>query len=510
MAYNCPAMPKPYDFGSVELDIAPQERRSAIAVDPESSFRMLVMGDFSGRANRGVVEKVAGRRPVAVDRDNIDGLLSRMRAALELPLAGGGNLRLEFRELEDFHPDRIFTQSEIFRALKETRDDLENPRTYQAAAAKLRPVEPPPRPPRPDDAVADMLSGSLLDQVLEQADTGKSTAPVRTADPLASYVRAIVAPHVVPRPDARQPELLAQVDKAIGGAMGAILHHPDFQALEAAWRGLDFMARGIETDTQLKLYILDVSLAELAADFGSADDLTATGIYKLLVGQTVETPGAAPWTVLAGNYTFDDGLVNAEMLCRIALIASKAGAPFLAAADPKILGCKSFGETPDPDEWARTNEEAWNFVRAFPEARYLGLAAPRFLLRLPYGNETCPAETFPFEEMPAPLHESYLWGNPIFVCMMLIGQAFSEYGWAMRPGMAAEIGGLPVHVYKDADGDPQMKACAEALLTQRAAERMLEKGLIPIVSFKSQDRIRVAGFQSAAKPHKPLAGRWGG
>jgi predicted component of type VI protein secretion system len=112
--------------------------------------------------------------------------------------------------------------------------------------------------------------------------------------------------------------------------------------------------------------------------------------------------------------------------------------------------------------------------------------------------------------MPEPRHGDYLWGNSIFACMMLIGQAFSEYGWAMRPGMVAEIGGLPVHVYKDSDGDPQMKACAEALLTQRAAERMLEKGLIPVVSFKSQDKIRVAGFQSVAKPHRPLAGRWDG
>jgi type VI secretion system protein ImpC len=501
-------MPKPYDFGSIELDIAPQERKSAVAVDPESSFRMLVMGDFSGRANRGVVEKVAGRRPVAVDRENIDGLLRRMKAALELPLAGGGTLRLEFNELEDFHPDRIFTQSEIFRALKETRDKLEDPATFRAMADRLRPLERAPAP-RPADAVSEVLSGSLLDQVVEQAEAGGGP-PARSADPLASYVRAIVGPHLVPKPDARQPELVAQVDQAISAAMRAILHHPDFQALEAAWRGLDFLARGVETDNQLKLYILDVSLAELAADFGSADDLAATGTYKLLVGETVQTPGAATWTVLGGNYTFDDGLVNVEMLCRIALIASQAGAPFLAAADPKILGCKSFGETPDPDDWERTNEETWNFVRSFPEAPYLGLAAPRFLLRLPYGKQTIPAETFPFEEMPAPRHGDYLWGNPIFACMMLIGQAFSEYGWGMRPGMAAEIGGLPVHVFKDADGDLQMKPCAEALLTQNAAERMLEKGLIPVVSFKSQDKIRVAGFQSVAKPPRRLAGRWGG
>lgn len=499
-------MPKPYDFGSIELDIAPQERKSAVAVDPESSFRMLLMGDFTGRGNRGVTEKVAGRRAVAVDRDNIDGLLARMAPTLDLPLAGGGNLHLAFRELEDFHPDRIFASSEVFRALKGLREKLEDPATFRATADRLRAPAPPA--PKPAEAVGEVLSGSLLDQVLEQAGSVPSSAPARAADPMAAYVQSIVGPHIIPKPDARQPEMLAQVDKAVGDAMGAILHHPDFQALEAAWRGLDLLARGIETDEQLKLYILDVSLAELAADFGSADDLSSTGIYKLLVDQTVRTPGAPTWAVLGGNYQFDGGLVNVELMCRIALIASKAGAPFLAAADSSILGCRSLAETPDPSEWKPASEETWNFVRGFPEAAYLGLASPRILLRLPYGKQTSPLESLPFEEMPQPNHARYLWGNPIFACMMLIGQAFSEHGWAMRPGMVAEIGGLPVHVYKDADGDPQMKGAGEALLTQNAAERMLEKGLIPVVSFKGQDRIRVAGFQSVAQPHRPLAGRW--
>ncbi|MBI4874168.1 MAG: type VI secretion system contractile sheath large subunit [Acidobacteria bacterium] len=494
-------MPKPYDFGSVELDVTPRERKSALALDPETPFRMLVMGDFTGRANRGIVEKVAGRRPVLVDRDNLDGLLGRMGASLELPLTGGGSLALKFRELEDFHPERIYAGTEVFAALKKMREKLEDPATFRATAAQLR-------APRQEQAVSDVLSGSLLDQVVEQAEAGGAAAPLRRADPLASYVRALVEPHLVPKPDARQSEMVAQVEQATAAALRAILHHPDFQALEAAWRGLDFLARGVETDELLKLYILDVSLAELAADFGSADDLASTGIYKLLVEQTVLTPGAMPWAVLAGDYTFDDGLVSVELLCRIALIASKAGAPFLAAAGSKVAGCKSFGETPDPDDWTRARSEAWSFVREFPEARYLGLALPRILLRLPYGKSTSPVEAFPFEELPERRHEAYLWGNPVFACLTLIGQAFSEFGWDMRPGMRAEIGGMPVHIYKDAGGDPQMQACAEALLTERATERLLELGLIPVVSFKAQDRIRVAGFHSLATPPQPLAGRW--
>ena len=60
-----------------------------------------------------------------------------------------------------------------------------------------------------------------------------------------------------------------------------------------------------------------MSKAELAADLGSKEDMRSTGIYKLLAEQTVETFGGKPWTVLAGNYIFDNSHEDAELLGRI-------------------------------------------------------------------------------------------------------------------------------------------------------------------------------------------------
>ena len=133
--------------------------------------------------------------------------------------------------------------------------------------------------------------------------------------------------------------------------MRTVLHHPAFQGLEAAWRGLSFVVDRLETDSQLQLYLLDLPKSELSADLLHGDDLQSTELYRLLVHEAVRTPGAHPWAVVGGVYTFDRTTEDVAMLERIASVCKEAGAPFLAAASPGIVGCPSFGTTPDPDDW---------------------------------------------------------------------------------------------------------------------------------------------------------------
>ena len=119
-----------------------------------------------------------------------------------------------------------------------------------------------------------------------------------------------------------------------------------------------------------------------------------------------------------------------------------------------------------------------------------------------------PVESFAFEEMPGtPDHQNYLWANPAFACAYLLGQAFSSDGWNLRPGVHEEIRGLPLHVYQ-AGGEKRLKPCAELLMTESDAEWILEQGLMPLVSLKNEDAVRLLRFQSIAEPLAPLSGRW--
>jgi type VI secretion system protein ImpC len=511
-------MPKAFDFGGVNLSAG--DDGSSAHPEPETPFCIAILGDFSGRANRGIADTktISKRRAWLIDRDNFDEVLSRSGAEIQLPMDESGALHLRFSELDDFHPDRIFERLEIFGKLRDLRRRVQDPSSFEKVAEELglrsrdagsqtaKPV------PVPVPGAVQLASGSLLDEMIAQTEArGVTNLPRRSTDEVHEFAQRVVAQHLVSTPDPRQPEIVAVIDRAIGSLMRAILHNPDFQALEAAWRATFLLVRQLETGSQLKLFLIDISKQELAADLSSATDLRQTGLYRLLVEQSVETPGAEPWSVIVGNYSFGSASDDVQLLARIAKIASRSRAPFLAAANPRLLGCNSLAATPHPREWKTSEPElarAWAELRHLPEAASVGLALPRFLLRLPYGKKTSPIDSFDFEEFTEALaHEEYLWGNPGFALALLLARSFSEAGWDMRPGSSMEIDQLPLHISLRA-GESQAKPCAEVLLTEDAVGRLLDEGLMPLVSFKDRDRVRLARFQSIADPPRGLAGRW--
>jgi type VI secretion system protein ImpC len=499
-------MPTPFPFASVKLDVTAGTDRSPAKPISEAPFRILLLGDFSGRANRGALASPS-RKPVVIDRDNFDQVLANVGAELHFGEGRHGpRIAVRFQELEDFHPDQIYEKIELFQTFRETRHKLGNPSTFAEAAALVKgwagmpatsPLAMLPQPERsaaPPNLAA-LAGGSLLEGVLDVTESQLPPAR-RRPDELQAFIEQAVAPHVVPRQDPQLSELVAQVDAATGKLMRAILHHKDFQALEAAWRGVFFLVRGLETGTHLKLYLLDISKAELAADLSSSANLQDSGMYHLLVEEGVDGLGAQAWAVAVGNFSFSRTEADIETLGQLAELMRVAGAPFLAEADPA-------GDA-DSSETARH----WNSLRHSPAASWLGLALPRFLLRLPYGRKTEPVESFAFEEMPGtPDHQKYLWGNPAFTCAYLLGQAFSNDGWNLRPGVYKEIRGLPLYVY-EVGGEKLLKPCAELLMTESDAEWILEQGLMPLVSLKNEDAVRLLRFQSIAEPLAPLSGRW--
>ena len=494
-------MARPPSFASVEIETGERSQRVELR-EPDSPFHIAVLGDFSGRENRGVLDaKLQGRKAVLIDRDNFEDVIARFAPELHLPLGGadGPRIPVRFTGLDAFHPDRIFERLKIFQALRETREKLNDRGTFEAAAAEVRSwsgtASPPaaPQGPRPD--IAGLSGRELLEQALSATESRTGAArPARALDDFQAMLREIVAPYVEPKPDPQKADLVAQVDAAISGQMRALLHHADFQALEASWRGLFFLIRRLSTDENLKIYMVDIAKPELAAD------MVAT--YELLIEGAPQA-----WSVLAANYTFDAGSDDLQLLGRMAAVARHAGAPFLAAASPRVLGCESLGETPEPRSWQKS-ADGWDALRRLPQASWLGLALPRFLLRLPYGKQTESTELFAFEEFhESPRHEEYLWGNPALACAYLLGEAFLESGGEMRPGEICEISGLPLHIYK-AHGESHLAPCGEALLGDHAAEAILDRGLMPFISMKGSDAIRLVRFQSLATPTADLSGRW--
>ena len=485
------------DWAQVGIDVTAGEQTEAREVGPGSPFRILVVGDFSGRANRGIRTPVT--RAVEVDRDNYEQVMASLGTAIELPVIG----RIEFRQHDDFHPDRLYDRLRAFHVLREQRERLTDPEQYRSAADEMQRIAEPARTVRDDDTVRAVTS-SLLDAAIDRAESATTgAAPSRHADPFSAMLRDLVAPYAVPKPDAKQVEMVAQIDNATQEVMRALLHHPAFQAIEAAWRGLDQLVKAVDTGEQLKIYLVDLSKRELAEDLNAAADLRQTKLYSLMKGKGYAIAGL--------NYSFGLNMDDLGVLGRIALLAPRLQCSVLAHGESALVGCESWVKTSDPDDWkAPRNDEwqMWQEIRRFPESTCIGLASPRYLLRMPYGKEFETTERVLFEEMEArPKHESYLWGSPVFACLQLMGAGFAADGWDFHPDSRRQLDRLPMHTRVE-EGETVIQPVCEAILTDQAADRMLDNGLMPLLSEKNGDGALLKRWQSIHEPVAALAGRW--
>ncbi|QYZ67401.1 MAG: hypothetical protein OI74_13405 [Gammaproteobacteria bacterium (ex Lamellibrachia satsuma)] len=498
-----------FEFGLRGGGAAPQRKSTSV-------MRILLMGNFSGHPeDAGPLIERAIRQ---VDVDNFEQLIGRYAPSVSLQLGEGENARIDltFSELEEFHPDALFQRLGLFKALRQLRGRLQDANTFSAAAAELRQEAAAVDViSTSEETVGDSATPEQQGDVFERLLGRESSSPItRESAPNAGieqFIQHIVAAHIVPGADPQQAAYISSVDDAIGEQMRSLLHAPKFQALEATWLALQRLVTGVETDETLKLYTFDITKSELAADISTlSDNPSGSSLYRLLVEQGVGSTGGEPWSVLAGDFAFGAGEQDVAALHALGLLGSQAGGPFLAAASPQLLGCDVI--TKPVEKWAGLDGDAaqrWQALRQTSAARWLGLALPQPLMRLPYGKGGEEIDSFSFEEIPLQPgdHEDYLWGSPAFACAQLLAEAFVARGWAMEPGDRLDIEGLPVFTF-EVDGERQMLPCAEAWISERAGEVLLKQGVMPLLSHRTRNMVRVLRFQSLALPPVNLAGLW--
>ncbi len=263
------------EFASVTLDVEAGARPVIAEPEEDTPFRILILGDFSGRPDE---QRSAARwKPVLVDRDNFDQVMASMNVELHLGPAGETGPTLRFNELDDFRPESLYARLGIFSELRRMRGRLEDGSSRTEAIEEVRrwaglAAAPPARPEAPRPAASSepvnlsSLTGSLLDDVLEASQAATPAERPASSDPLQRFIQQSLAQHLTPKQNPMVPELIARLDDATGELMRSILHSRRFQSLESAWRALFLLIRRLETGTQLKVYILDITRRQLAAE----------------------------------------------------------------------------------------------------------------------------------------------------------------------------------------------------------------------------------------------------
>jgi type VI secretion system protein ImpC len=352
---------------------------------------------------------------------------------------------------------------------------------------------------------------SLLDQIVAEGrfSTDKQSQQ-RGRDMIKEFVAQALQGHMTISRDAEASiqARIAQIDRLISLQLNEVLHNPAFQKLEGTWRGLKYLMDQSETNSMLKIKVLNVSKKELLRDMQRASEFDQSALFKKVYEEEFGVFGGSPFAALIGDYEFGRGPEDIELLERVAQVASSAHAPFLTAASPGLLNLESFTELGNPRDIGKifdTTEYAkWKSFRQSEDSRYVGLAMPHILMRLPYGKEGRSVDAFDYQEdVDGTDHSKYLWGNAAYALAARITNAFARYGWAVAiRGVEGGglVEGLPAHTFRTDEGDVALKCPTEVIVTDRREKELADQGLIPLVHCKHTDYAAFFSVQSANKP----------
>lgn len=398
--------------------------------DDETPRGTLVLADLGGDRT----QPLAARQAVRIDIDRFDASFTRIAPRLALD----GAPALAFASIDDFRPE----------ALRERVEHL------------VHAAPPAPAASPPGSAASD------IERLLGRAPTAAAARPT----PLQDWLHAVVQPHLKPAaPAAATPQATP--------ALSALLHHPRFQALEAAWRGVDALTRAVDFDATRPLWLLDASADEWAGELDAHQaDLSGCALHRLL-----HAPGMPAWELIVVDQAFGDA--NLPRLAALGAIAARAGAVLLADAAPQHLD---------------TEGPAWKALREAPMAPHIGLLLPRVLLRLPYGPRTDPVSGFDFDELPAgQAPQGLLWGSAALAAARLAAQGGGD-GEGDGDNWPLQLDDLPAFVLDDAEGGRQLQPVTEWVLGDEAVRAALDRGLMPWQAHRTRALARLPRWQSIA------------
>ena len=303
---------------------------------------------------------------------------------------------------------------------------------------------------------------------------------------------------------------IAEIDALITEQLNEVMHQPDFQKLEASWRGLHFLVMGTETGTQLKLRVLNTSSKDLLADLEKAVEFDQSALFKMIYEEEYGTFGGHPYSCLMADFEFGRHPQQFALMEKLAEVAAAAHAPMIASASPRMFDMDSFIDLGTPRDLSKIFESAemvkWRSFRDSDDSRYMVLTLPHTLMRLPYGPNTVPVEGIDFaEDVDGRDHSKYLRGSAAWAMAQRITNAFSMYGWtAAIRGVegGGVVKGLPTHTFKTDEGDIALKCPTEIAITDRREKELSDLGFIALCHCKGTDYAAFFGGQTVQKPKK--------
>ncbi|MBL8512252.1 MAG: type VI secretion system contractile sheath large subunit [Betaproteobacteria bacterium] len=520
----------------------------------ELPFIVGIFADLSAdRKDAATFPAYKERRMVDIDRDCFNDVMKASEPTVSLgkvlnPADGkafGG--AITFSALDDFLPINVIKAVPVLnarytarsrirsvQATAECNDTLarmfdklisDDGKNDQAALIKaFDPTKPDDwgkvdvKPAKPTDDQAD-FAAKMLGQLV-----GVDATDAAVLEGGRNLIGAFVAEIVTDLGNAKPEELnkgvallidirVSKIDSELSTQLSVIMHAPNFQQIEATWRGLFYLVSKTETGRLLKLRVFNAQKVELLKDMQKAVEFDQSLLFKMIYEAEYGTYGGTPYSLLLGGYEFGRSFEDTEFLKKITEVAGAAHAPFITAASADLFGFDYYDKLAKPRDLAKIFEsislQSWNEFRQMEDSRYVTLVMPHALLRLPYGEKTMPAEGLNFnEDVGGSDNTKFLWGNATYMLAQRITSAFAMYSWtAAIRGVEGGglVEGLPLYRYADADGMPQLFCPTEVEITDRREKELNDLGFISLCHCKGTSNAAFFGGQTTNLPKKYIS-----
>ena len=500
----------------------------------ELPFVVGVLADLSGKPEESL-PPLKERKFVEIDRDNFNSIFESIRPSLQYKVRNTLKddednfwIGLRFKSIEDFDPEKVISQIEPLRVLLNIRRLMFGLQEKADGNEKLNKIlqeimDDHSRRQEMDKLIREVattearrteeriiLSNDFLKKLLSLGNVKKEYNQIAESDtPMFKKIKGFKKQKeqghesVAFLMEAR----IIELDSVLSHQLSEIMHAPEFQQVESAWRGLHYLVHQTETGSMLKIRVMNASKKDLINDSQESTEFDQSILFKKVYEDEYGTFGGEPFGALIGDYSFGRDSQEIELLEKISKIAAFSHAPFLAAADPTMFNLDSYTTLPEPRDLAPIFDSMemtqWNSFRDSEESRYVGLTLPHMLMRLPYGPETVPVETFKFiENVEDGGSKNFLWGNSAHALGTRFTNAFAMYGWcAAFRGVEGGglVEGLPVHTFKTDEGEIALKCPTEIAITDHRELELSNLGFIPLVHYKGTDQAAFFATQSSHK-----------
>ncbi len=313
---------------------------------------------------------------------------------------------------------------------------------------------------------------------------------------------------------------IAAIDVMLSEQVDAILHHPRLRKLEGTWRGVAWLADGMELSNRLKIKLLNVAWPELCRDLERAIEFDQSLLFRKVYEEEFGTPGGEPYGILVVDHEVrhrpGDGTRTDDVtaLASLAGVAAAAFSPVVIGASPALLEVDNFDDLATSTDLAaplRNAEHArWRSLSSRPDMRFVGVALPRVLARPPWEDDGTRSDGFRYAEY-APTSDERVWMSAGYAFASVVARAFAHFAWPadVRGVETDRVGGglvtdLPLEQFRTDPDHVWVRCPVEIVLNDRQERSLLDAGLMPLSSIPFSEELVFGAVRSLLTPQRHI------